>query len=122
MSRGYSAKSYRFPRKAIKRNALRTKFRKIRCSSLTKITVDLRLNIIVLLCIILKVKNYCAWSLDKNYMCLKRLLVKDATSFAIVAFCQHLVTISVNSFVFDMSKKSDMFLLLLVADKGCGSD
>ena len=41
LSRGYSAKSYRFPRKAIKRNALRTKFRKIRCSSLTKITLIL---------------------------------------------------------------------------------
>ena len=89
---------------------------------MTKITVDLKLNIIVLLCKILKVKNYCAWSLDKNCMCLKRLLVKDAASFAIVAFCQHLVTISVNSFAFDMSKKSDMFLLLLVEDKGCGSD
>ena len=89
---------------------------------MTKITVDLMLNIIVLLCKILKVKNYCTWSLDKNYMCLKRLLVKDATSFAIVAFCLHLVTISVNSFAFDMSKKSDMFLLLLVADKACVSD
>lgn len=89
---------------------------------MTKITVDLKLNIIVLLCKILKVKNYCAWSLDKNYMCLKRLLVKDATSFAIVAFCLYLLTISVNSFAFDMSKKCDMFLLLLVADKGCGSD
>ena len=89
---------------------------------MTKITVDLKLNIIVLLCKILKVKNYCAWSLDKNYMFLTRLFATEYNVFAIVAFCLYLLTISGNSFAFDMSKKCDMFLLLLVVDKGCGSD
>ena len=55
-------------------------------------------------------------------MFLTRLFATEYNVFAIVAFCLYLLTISVNSFAFDMSKKSDMFLLLLVEDKGCGSD
>ena len=55
-------------------------------------------------------------------MFLTRLFATEYNVFAIVAFCLHLVTISGNSFAFDMSKKCDMFLLLLVADKGCGSN